>query len=114
MKKRTLLSTQDWVFESLCRQILNHFKSLSGVLCSDECQTKKAFQYVTRVLPFFRAVEYGTLHLANFLGGKEILRKQCDLFAILHKSRYQFPWHSLHAAINKCFITAAPVMNFME
>ena len=32
------------------------FRSLSDVLCSDECRTKKAFQYVKRMLPLFRAV----------------------------------------------------------
>ena len=32
------------------------FQSLSDVLCSDECWTRKAFQYVKRMLPLFRAV----------------------------------------------------------
>ena len=29
------------------------FRSLSDVLCSDECRTKKAFQYLKRMLPLF-------------------------------------------------------------
>ena len=32
------------------------FLSLSGVLCSDECRTRKAFQYVKGMLPLFRAL----------------------------------------------------------
>ena len=32
------------------------FRSLSEVLCSDECRAKKAFQHVKRMLPLFRAV----------------------------------------------------------
>ena len=32
------------------------FRSLSDILCSDVCRTKKAFQYVERMLPLFRAV----------------------------------------------------------
>ena len=32
------------------------FRSLSDVLCSDECRTKKSFQDVKRMLPLFRAV----------------------------------------------------------
>ena len=32
------------------------FLSLFDVLCSDECQTKKAFQCIKKMLPLFRAV----------------------------------------------------------
>ena len=45
------------------RRILSHvtasgyiFRSLSDVSYSDECRTKKAFKYVKRMLPLFRAV----------------------------------------------------------
>ena len=31
------------------------FRLLSDALCSDECRTKKAFQYVKRMLPLFHA-----------------------------------------------------------
>ena len=57
----------NWPLLGLLRRIPSHvaasgyifrstFGSLSDVLYSDECRTKKAFQYVKRMLPLFLAV----------------------------------------------------------
>ena len=48
-------------------------KHLSDVLCSNECQTKKAFQYVKRMLLLFRAIVSSVL-LTDYIN-KKVLKK---------------------------------------
>ena len=63
-----LLKWSDGTTEHYHRRILSRvaasdyislltFRSLSDILCSEECPTKEAFQYVERILLPFRAVK---------------------------------------------------------